>query len=206
MSEHRTQALWVGVAAILGLLITWSGLNDWRPFNSPTSENPAVASSQSAGSIPGLGAATSVATSPGSNLPPATTPGTEAPVDNHPVVWQGSIRVTRDGINLGTAPPSTGGVYSTIIYMPDELAFETNYSFDVARWDNDGEATFDLCASQIGTNKLSSSEANHIPYKQGLALCVKTFGADRLAFIRITGASGGEGVTAVAKVWDATGA
>jgi len=193
MSEHRTQALWVGVAAILGVLITWSGLNDWRPFRS--SENPAAASSQAARQNSSLGAAPAPApTQPelGTRDPSDNAPQSASSIMNteasSPMRYEGDVRVdggAKDLDSLGQGGNASGPDLQPEVDASDlYLAAVYTRGARLATWRGAVNPTETECADLLqaqGTGKDSTA-------KIGTTYCVWTSDG-RVADVRVKSVS-----------------
>lgn len=134
--------------------------------------------------------------------PPGTGPTEQQTPQSRVSLWQGEVRITSNGVNLNGRAPAVGDPsFSTILYRSNNNAFSTNNSPSAALWNSAQDPTYEQCLTQLGTQALSYNERHKIPYQPDLALCVKTFGGDNIAFIRIVQPPSGEGAQAFAIMW-----
>jgi hypothetical protein len=110
-SEHTAQAMWAVLALIIGLLLTWSGVNDWRPFKGQASAvsttaqppvTPSVSTSPTETKAPRPSATT---TTPKRSVGPFKAGSTDIP---QPLVgsWHGAMR-EGEGSGLMIYPMNT---------------------------------------------------------------------------------------------------
>ena len=184
-------SFWAGLAAIIAIPVAIIGIVIAH------SDSTNISSDQST---------SSTTTSPRTQRPTVirSPPPTET-LDSHSPLWEGKLRITDSGVNLGWVPPKAGPpAFATIIYHPDERQYSTNTSQPAAPWLSKDNPTYDECVTHLGTNPFSYKEANHIPYKNNLGICVRAFdGGNNIVFIRLTGPPSGDGAPAFATIWPA---
>lgn len=186
-SPHPNWTIIATIATVIGLVVAVVGIFVAHIDASPSSTGPR------SDSQPQVAEGAKQSGKPVSVAPPAP----------RPVLWSGPIRITKDGLDLGgSAPTSHGGAaFATIRYLPEKRTFSTGNSHPVALWPGATDPSYEQCTAQIGSQPLSSEESDAIPYQGGLAICVKTFSAQTLAFIRFTETPSTQSAPAFAQTW-----
>jgi hypothetical protein len=161
LSEHRIQATWLAVAIAAGLLLAWSGVNDWRPFSSsPATPVPPSASSGAVGSTA---------------RPPQTS-------QQNPEENGGGARVTQLGIPGGirsiNSDSATVGAGGDLFYDGQNLEPQEPYSLNIT------SATMGRSAC-IQAISQSPSQGPVSPLHEGLSFCMDTSGGG-VALFRVT--------------------
>lgn len=188
MEESRPLFVAAAWAAILAVIVAvyfgCQAHQDAQPSQSPPPSGP----TDDASGPPG---------------PPTTSqPSAPRTTQPRPALWQGAIRITDNGVNLGGRAPGVGdAAFATIIYKPESNTFSTNHSRPAALWDSTGSPTYEQCVAQLGAQALSPRESKAIPYQDNLGICVKTFSGNNIAFIRITQPPSGQSAQASAMMW-----
>jgi hypothetical protein len=186
-------AAWAAIiaipVAIISILIAHSDAT-----KSSTDEATGPASPRSSGST--------INPSLDSPNPDSPSPEPTETIESHPALWEGKLRITSDGVNLGGGSPHVGdGAFATILYYPDEHRYSTNNSNPAAPWLAKDNPSYDDCVAQLGTNAFSYQEYHNIRYQKNLGICVRAFDGGNIVFIRLTAALSGEGALAYAIIW-----
>jgi hypothetical protein len=183
----------VAAGSVLALLL------DHRDQGLTSTETVAVTKTVTATKTVTQTAASGAATSTQPELPAAT----EAGFKLH---WNGRLRLNQTGHGLdGDDDPSPPRPDSSSSVSVDYLGNIDFSDVTVAEWTRSDAPTPSECAAQVKTQGLSSDEADSIPPRKGLRLCLTLATADRsprIGYMRVLPGFTNVAVNVEGVLWD----